>query len=120
MELRVPQPALCNAIQRRSLDEAAECARRAEPFIVCQNEQNVGRTLGWYDARRPPRRRLRRFLLDHPAELRIGRRKLFSVDCGGGVGRTRYAVDLLSGYGRSRQRKHANYYRNVAMNRRSY
>ena len=40
--------------------------------------------------------RLRGLLLDHPAELRSRRRKLFSVDRGGGLGRTWDTCDLLS------------------------
>src|SRR6266852_566496 len=58
-----------------------------------------------YDARGPPSGRLRGLLLDHPAELRIGRWKLFSVDCGGGTGRTRSARDLLGH--RARRKRYA-------------
>ena len=104
MKLRVPQPVLRDAIQGRRRDDAAEGARRAEADIVRHDEQHVGRALGRHDARRPPRFRLRGFLLDHPAEFRIGRRKLFSADGGGGAGRTQHTGNLL-GRGRSRQEK---------------
>ena len=105
MELRVAQPAFRDTIQGRCLDDAAKGARRAEPFIVGHDEQNIGRALGRYDARRPPRRRLRGLLLDHPAEFRIGRRKLFSVDGGGGVRRPQLTGDLLREAGGGRERK---------------
>ena len=39
---------------------------------------------------------LRGLLLDHTAECRIGRRKLFSVNGGGGAGRTWNTGGLLS------------------------
>ena len=88
VEIRVAQPALRDAIQGRRRDDAAKGARRAEAGIVGHDEQHVRRALRRHDARRPPRFRLRGLLLDHPAELRIGRRKLFSVDRGRGAGRT--------------------------------
>src|SRR5208283_5473553 len=105
MELRVPQPLLRDPVQRWGLDDATKCARRAEPFIVRHNEQHVRRTLGRYDARRPPRSRLRGFLLDHPAEIRIGRWKLISGDSRGGVRCTQLTGDLLRDAGRGRKRK---------------
>ena len=88
MEIRVAQPALRDAIQRRGRDDAAEGARRAEAAIVGHDEQHVGRALRRHDARRPPGFRLRGFFLDHPAELRIGRRQLVAAEGGGGAGRT--------------------------------
>src|SRR5271166_5860481 len=103
MKLRVSQPALRYTLQCRSLDDAAKGARRAEPFIVGHDEQYVWRTFGGYDARRPPCRRLRGLLLDHPAEVWIGRRKLFPVDGGGGVRRTQLTGDLLRDAGRGRK-----------------
>ena len=95
VEIRVAQPALRDAIQRRRRDDAAERARRAEAGVVRHDEQHVGRALRRHDARRPPRLRLRGLLLDHPAELRIGRRKLLSADGRGGARRTQHAGDLL-------------------------
>ena len=88
MEIRVAQPAVRDAIQRRGRDDAAERARRAEAGIVGHDQQHIGRALRRHDARRPPRLRLRGLLLDHPAEFRIGRRKLLAVDGGGRAGRT--------------------------------
>ena len=105
MELRVTQPVFRDTIQRRRRDDAAERARRAEADVVGHDEQHVGRTLGRHDARRPPRLRLRGFLLDHPAEFRIGRRKLISGDGRGGVRRTQLTSDLLCDAGRGRERE---------------
>ena len=76
MKLRVAQPVLRDAIQGRRRDDAAKRARRAESAIVRHDEQHIGRALRRHDARRPPRFRLRGFLLDHAAELRIGRREV--------------------------------------------
>ena len=101
MKLCVAQPVLCDAIQGRRRDDAAKRARRAKSAIVRHDEQHIGRALRWHDARRPPRFRLRRFLLDHATERRIGRRKLFAVNGGGGARRAEFAGDLL---GRSRRR----------------
>ena len=95
VEIRVAQPGVRDAIQRRGRDDAAERARRAEADIVRHDEQHVGRALRRHDARRPPGFRLRGLLLDHPAEFRIGRRKLFSADRGGGAGRTQLTGYLL-------------------------
>ena len=96
VEVRVAQSRLGDAIHGRGGDDAAEGARRAETLVIRHDEQHVGRALRRHDARRPPGRRLRGLLLDHPAEFRIGRRKLFSVDRGGGAGRTWDTCDLLS------------------------
>ena len=95
VEIRVAQPALRDAIQCRCRNDAAEGARRAEAAVVRHDEQHVGRALRRHDARRPPGFRLRGLFLDHPAELRIGRRKLFSAERGGGAGRTQLTGDLL-------------------------
>src|SRR5713226_6990418 len=105
MKLRIPQPAVRNAIQCRGCNDAAKGARRAEPNIVGHDEQHVGRALGRHDAWRPPRFRLRGFLLDHSAEFRIRRRKLFSAYGGGRVGRTQLAGDLLRDGGGGKERK---------------
>ena len=95
VEIRVTQPALRDAIQCRRRNDAAERARRAEADVVRHDEQHVGRALRRHDARRPPGFRLRGLFLDHPAEFRIGRRKLFSADRGGGAGRTQLTGNLL-------------------------
>ena len=94
VEIRVTQPVLRDAIQCRGRNDAAERARRAEADVVGHDEQHVGRALRRHDARRPPSFRLRGPFLDHPAEFRIGRRKLFSADSGGGAGRARRAGRL--------------------------
>ncbi len=60
MELRVAQPGLRDAVQRRRRDDAAEGARRAEADVVGHDQQHVGRAFGRHDARRPPRFRLQR------------------------------------------------------------
>ena len=103
VEVRVAQPALGDAIQGRGRDDSAEGPRRAEAVVVGHDQQHVGRALRRHNAGRPPRRRLRGLLLDHPAELRIGRRKLFSVDRGRRAGRSGCALDLLR-FGGQRQR----------------
>ena len=94
VEIRVTQPGLRDAIQRRRRDDAAERARRTEAAIVGHDEQHIGRALRRHDARRPPRFRLRGLVFDHAAEFRIRGRKLFSADGGGGAGRTRYVGGL--------------------------
>ena len=96
VEIRVAQPLRGDTVERRGRNHAAKRARRAEAGIVGHDEQHVGRALRRHDARRPPGRRLRGLLLDHPAEIRFGRRKLFSVDRGGGAGRTWDTCNLLS------------------------
>ena len=85
VEVRVAQPGVRDAIQSRTWDDAAESARHAEAVVVRHDEQDVWRALRRHDARRPPGRRLRGPLLDDAAKGRIGRRKLFAVDGGGGA-----------------------------------
>ena len=80
VKIRVAQPALRDAIQCRGRNDAAERARRAEADVVRHDEQHVGRALRRHDAWRPPGFRLRGLFLDHPAELRIGRRQLVAAD----------------------------------------
>ena len=63
VEIRVAQPGLRDAIQRRGRDDAAERARRAEAAIVRHDEQHIGRALRRHDARRPPRCRFGGFRL---------------------------------------------------------
>ena len=60
-----------NAIHGRRRDHAAERARHAEPGVVGDDQQHVGRALRWDDAGRPPRRGLQRAVLDDAAELRL-------------------------------------------------
>jgi len=107
MEIGIPQPAPGDAIQRRSWDDAAERARRAEAAIVGHDEQHVGRAFRRHDARGPPRFRVRGFLLNYSTEFRIGRRKLFAVKSGGGARLAERPSNLLglkrSGHGISAQ-----------------
>ena len=55
VEIRVAQPAVRDAIERRRRDDAAERARRAEAGVVRHDQQHVGRALRRHDAWRPPR-----------------------------------------------------------------
>src|ERR1022692_636086 len=96
MEVGVAQSLPCDAIHGGSGYDTAEGAWCAETLVIRHDEQHVGGTLRRHDAGSPPRRRLRGSLLDHTAEFRIGRRKLFSVDRGGGARRTWDTCDLLS------------------------
>ena len=96
VEIGVTQAVLRDAIQGRGRDDATERPRRAEPAVVRHDEQHVGRALRRYDARRPPRRGLRGLFFDHTAEFRIGWRKLFSADRGGGVGEPGVPVVSIS------------------------
>src|SRR5215469_4966715 len=96
MEVRVPQPILCDAIHGGSGYNAAESAWCTETLIIRHNEQHVGSAIRRHDARRPPRSRFRGPLLDHTAEFRIRRRKSFPGNCRGGFGRAQDASDLLS------------------------
>jgi hypothetical protein len=65
-------------------------------LVIRHDQQHVGRALRRYDAWGSPGPRLRSLLLDHPAEFRSGGRKLFSINRGGGTGRTWDTCDLLS------------------------
>src|SRR6478735_2919053 len=96
MKIGVTQALRCDSIHGRRGDDAAEGARCSETLVVRHDEQHVGRTLWRHDAWRPPRRRLRSLLLDHPAECRRGRWKLLTVDGGRRAGRTWDSRNLLS------------------------
>ena len=72
VELRVAQPRLGDAVQRRRRDDAAEGARRTEAHVVGHDEQHVGRALGRHDARRPPRLRLQGVSLITPPNFGSG------------------------------------------------
>ena len=96
MKLRVPKSRLCDTIQCRRWNDAAEGTRRAVAAFVGHDEQHVGRAFWRHDGGRPSRFRLRGFFLDHTAELRVGRGKLFAVNRGGSAGRAKLASDLLS------------------------
>src|SRR6266478_1361559 len=98
-ELRVTQPRIGDAIQRRRRDDAAEGAAHAITLVVGHDEEHIGRALGWYYARRPPRSGILGALLDHSSEFRRRRRELSAVDRDRGAGRPRGAGDLL-GHGR--------------------
>ena len=84
-----------DAVHRRCRDDAAEGARHAKAGVVGDDQQHVGRALGRHHARRPPRLRLQRVVLDDPAELGIGRRQLPVADGGRGARRAQCAGDLL-------------------------
>src|SRR5882672_465854 len=96
MKIGVAQPLRGDAIHGRRGNDAAEGARCTEALVVRHDEKYVGSALRWHDARGPPGRRLRGLLLDHAAETRIGRWKLFTCDRGRGAGRTWDAGNLLS------------------------
>jgi hypothetical protein len=61
----------------------------AEAGVVGDDQQHIRRALRRHHARSPPGLRLQRSLLDHAAELRIGRRELLAVDGRRGAGRAR-------------------------------
>ena len=105
VEIRVAQPGLRDAIHCRGRNDAAEGARCAEAAIVGHDEQHVRRALRRHDARRPPGFRLRSLFLDLSAELRIGPRKLFTVERRRGAGRTQLTGDLLREPGCAMERK---------------
>ena len=90
----VAQALVRDAVHGRRRDHAAEGARHAEAGVVGHDQQDVGRLLGRHDARRPPGRRLQSVVLDHAAELRVGRRQLLAADGGGGAGRAQCAGNL--------------------------
>ena len=95
MEVRIAQAVLRDAIHGRGRDDAAERAWCTETLVIRHDEQHVGRALGRHNARWPPGLRLGRLFLDDPAECRIGRRELFSVNRGGRTGRTGLTCRLL-------------------------
>ena len=67
----------------------------AVALIVGHDQEHVGCTFGWHHCRRPPRFGIGGGILDHSAELRIRRRKLFAAYGHGRVRRTWRSVDLL-------------------------
>ena len=91
----VAQAVVGDAVHGRCRDDAAEGARHAEAGVVGDDQQHVGRALGRHDARRPPGLRLQGVVLDHAAELRVGRGELLAADRGRGAGRTQLTGDLL-------------------------
>ena len=91
----VAQTLVRDAIHRRRRDHAAEGAGHAEAGIVGDDQQHVGCALRRHHARRPPRLRLQGVILDHAAELRVGRRELLAADGRGGARRTQCPGDLL-------------------------
>jgi hypothetical protein len=93
MELRVPQSRLCDPIECGRRNDATERARRAEADVVGHDQQHVWRALWRHDARRPPRRGVLGFFLDHAAEFRGRWRELFPVDDNGASGACRVAMD---------------------------
>ena len=59
--------------------------RDAVALIVGHDEQHVGRALGRHDGRRPIGFGVHGAVIDHAAELRVGRRELLAVNGGGGA-----------------------------------
>ena len=94
------------AVHRRRRDHAAEGAGHAEAGVVGDDQEHVGRALGRHHARRPPRLRLQRVVLDHAAELRVGRRELPVADGRRRAGRARRAGDLLCACLRGAEERH--------------
>ena len=97
VDVVVAQTVLRDTVHRRRRNDAAEGRGHPEPGVIRDDEQDVGRTLGRYDARRPPRRRLQGVILDHAAERRLGRRQLLAADGGGGGRCADLAFGLLCG-----------------------
>ena len=97
------------AVHGRRRDDAAEGAGDAEAGVVGDDQQHVGRTRGRHDARRPPGCRLQGSILDHAAELRVGRWELLAADARRRAGRSQRAGDLLRG---ARCRAHQRYHEN--------
>src|SRR5258708_38336 len=93
--MRVAQPRICDPIQRGRRDDPAEGARNAETLSVGQDQEHVGRALGWHDTRWPPGLRVLDTFLDDAAELQLWRRDLFPADGFRGVGGTGRAIDCL-------------------------
>src|SRR5271155_4141341 len=80
MKVGVAQSRLGDAVDRGRRDDAAERTRNTVALVVCHDKQNVWRTLGRHDARRPPGSGVRGGLLDYATEFRGQWRKLFSVE----------------------------------------
>ena len=95
----VTQTLVCDAVHGRRRDHPAESARHAEAGIIRDDEQHVGCALRRHHPRRPPGLRFQGVILDHAAELRLGRGQLLAADRGGGAGRTQLTGNLL-GHGR--------------------
>src|ERR1700674_2605853 len=95
MELGIAQSRLGNAVDRGRRDDPAKRAGNTVALVIGHDEQNVRRTLGRHDARRPPGNGILSAFLDHATEFRGQWRKLFSVECGGGAGRARNTSYLL-------------------------
>ena len=95
IELRVTESRLGDPVQGRRRDDATERAADAVALVVGHDEQDVGRTLGRHDARRPPGRRVHGAFFDHATEFRRRRRELIPLERGGGAGGTQHARDLL-------------------------
>ena len=95
VELGVAQSGVGDAIHRGRRDDTTEGARNAVALVVGHDEKDIGRALGRYDARRPPRRGIFGAFLDHAAKRHRWRRKLLPIKRHSGTGRTRHAVDLL-------------------------
>src|SRR5262249_41640908 len=90
MEIRIAQAVARDAIERRCRNDAAKCACHAIAGIVGDDQKNIRRAPGRYDACWPVRLRLGRLTLDLAAEFWRWRRNLRPVDrrcCSRGAGR---------------------------------
>ena len=95
VEVRVAQAAGRDPVQCRRRDHAAERARDTVPRVVGHDEEDVRRTLGRLDARRPVRLRSHGRALDLAAESGRRRGDLVALDGRRRAGRARHAGDLL-------------------------
>src|SRR6266481_9486135 len=80
VELRVTQSRLGYAIHRGRRDYTAKGARHAVALVIGHDEQDVRRTLGRHDARRPVWLGIGGGFLDHAAERQRWWRDLFPVN----------------------------------------
>ena len=94
VDIVVAQTVIRDTIHRGRRDNSTEGAGNAKSGIIRDDKQHVGRSLGRHDARRPPRFRLQRIVLDHTTKFRVGCRKFLAADSGCGAGRPRCASGL--------------------------
>src|SRR5262245_21209896 len=112
VELRIAQSSLSNPIQCWRRDHAAESATYAVALIVCHDQQDVGCSFWRHHPRWPPRRRFLGRVLNHAAERRVRRRKLYAANGGGSVRGAQLPGDLnFCSYGwRNRHRSEGEHY----------
>ena len=111
VELRVAQPHLRDAIQRRCRNDAAERAGNAVAGIVGHDQQDVGRALGRHDLRRPIGLGVLGAEIDLAAERRRRIGKIAPVDRRRGVRGAGCAGNLLGVCVRKPDRQKARCYR---------